>query len=124
MLSKFAPGQVWTYKTRPHENDSRVIIVGVDDDHEYGPIIHIYVSNLAIESSSAPDGAIKFIGHMPFAEEALADSVAELEMEATQLPDYEEGYRLWREAFEKSEAGVFTTSVADGIDFIAKTVAQ
>lgn len=118
MLSRFAPGQIWKYTTRPGEGESRIIVVRVDDDDEFGNIVHIYVSEVAIPNANAPDGQTTFVGHMPFSEEALDQSVENLEAEHHELPDYEPGYRLWREAFENGEAGIFTVSVAEGIDFI------
>ena len=124
MLTQFAPGQVWKYRTRPNEPDSRVTIVRVDtDDPEFGNIIHIYLSDLDIPNPAAPAGKTTFVNHMPYAEEALAESVVELETENQLLPEnYEDGYRLWREAFEKNEAGIFTISVVEAIEFVQASV--
>jgi hypothetical protein len=58
---------------------------------------------------------------MPFLEAALEECLTGLERETAELPDYEEGYRLWREAFEKSEAGVFSIPVNQAIDFVQAT---
>ena len=122
MLSKFAPGQVWKYQNRDSESDSRIIVVRVDDDPEYGNIVHVFVNNLQLANSAAPDRVIRFINHMPFVEDALEKSVLELESEVESLPDYEDGYQLWRTAFEQSDAGVFDVSVVEGIEMLQETL--
>ena len=123
MLTKFAAGQVWKYKTRPNESDSRLTVVRVDpDDHEFGNIIHIYISAVDIPNSDAPDGKTVFIQHMPYEEDALSNSVVELDTETKELPDYQDGYKLWKEAFEKGEAGVFSVDVSKAVDFVEQSI--
>ena len=126
----FSVGQVWKYKTRPNESDSRVTIVSIDnDDLEYGDIVHIYISGLEIANPTAPNGKTLFISHLPYLSEALAESLTEMESQyddvESQLDQYDatqEGYRLWKRAFENSEAGVFTNPVADAIGFVEESV--
>jgi len=122
MITKFAAGQVWTYQTRPEESDSRITIVRVDDDDEYGTIVHIYVSDVAIPNPGAPGGQTTYIAHLPYADEALEAAVLEKESETLELPSYEEGYRLWHDAFENGEAGVFTIPVAEAISFVEQSI--
>ncbi len=122
MITQFAAGQIWSYQTRPNETESRLTIVRVDDDDEYGTIVHIFISGVEIPNADAPDGKTTYIAHMPYAEDALEQCVKNLETESVELPDYEEGYRLWRDAFENSEAGVFTFPVSEAITFVEKSV--
>lgn len=122
MITKFAEGQVWTYATRPGESDSRIKIVRLDDDPEYGNIIHIFISDVAIPNPQAPEGTTTYIAHMPYVEEALEQCVKELESESTELPEFLEGYRLWREAFEQGDAGVFAIPVDQAIDFVQESL--
>ena len=123
MLTKFAAGQVWKYKTRPNESDSRLTVVRIDpDDHEFGNIIHIYISEVDIPNCQAPGGKTVFIQHMPYSEEALNNSVIELELETKDLPDYLDGYKLWKEAFENGEAGVFSIEVSQAVDYVQQTI--
>lgn len=122
MMTKFAEGQVWTYATRTGESASRITIVRLDDDAEYGNIIHIHISDVAIPNPQAPEGKTTYIAHMPYAEEALEECVAELERDSAELPEYEEGYRLWREAFEQGDAGVFTVPVMQAIEFVQESI--
>ena len=123
MLTKFAVGQVWKYKTRSNESDSRLTVVRVDpDDYEFGNIIHIYISEVDIPNSDAPNGKTVFIQHMPYEENALSNSVIELDAETKELPDYMAGYKLWKAAFEKGEAGVFSVEVSQAVDFVQQSI--
>ena len=99
MLTKFSVGQIWNYHCRKHETESRIYIVRIDsEDSEYGNIIHIYISNVDIPNPEAPRGKTIFIEHMPYQESALENSVTSLESETTDLPEYQAGYDLWKEA--------------------------
>lgn len=123
MLTKFAAGQVWKYQTRPNESDSRLTVVRVDpDDHEFGNIIHIYISAVDIPNPDAPHGKTVFIQHMPYEEDALSKSVTELDSETKELPDYQNGYKLWKTAFENGEAGVFSIDVSEAINFVEQSI--
>ena len=124
MLTKFATGQVWCYSTRPGEPASRITVVRVDDDEDYGNIIHIHVSDVDIPNLSAPGGKTTFIAHLPYTEEALENSVSELESQTQALPDYEEGYRLWRQAFDRGEAGAFEIPVSQAVEFVQQTIVE
>ena len=129
MSIELSVGQIWKYQTRPGESDSRITIVEIDhDDPEYGQIVHVYISGLNIPNPQAPGGKTVFISHLPYQAEALQESLTELdhqpEDQAEPLPDFQEGYKLWRKAFENSEAGVFLIPVAEAIQSVAGTVGK
>jgi hypothetical protein len=121
-VSDFSVGQVWKYKTRPGEEASRLVVCRVESNEKLGPIIHIHVEGVAIKSPASPDGVSRVIGHMPFAERALLESVVSVEETRQRLPDYEEGYNIWKKAFDNGNAGIFTISVADGVDFMEQAL--
>ncbi len=121
-MTEFSIGQVWKYKARPHEGASKITIVAIDTDAELGNIIHIYVSDVDIDNPGAPQGKTSFIGHLPYAEDALRDSVTELIESTGTLPNFEDGYRLWKMAFEDGEAGAFDVSVAEAIAGVEETI--
>ena len=123
MKADFSVGQVWKYKARPHESDSEITIVALDSDEELGSIVHIYVADVDIPNPKAPGGKTLFIGHLPYAEEALRGSVTELVGTADSLPDFEDGYKLWKSAFDAGEAGVFDVAVSVAIDGVQQNVA-
>ena len=48
----FSVGQVWKYKTRSGESDSRVTIVSIDhQDAEYGDIIPVSYTHLTLPTT-------------------------------------------------------------------------
>tara|TARA_B110000495_G_scaffold189596_1_gene190814 strand:+ start:2342 stop:2713 length:372 start_codon:yes stop_codon:yes gene_type:complete len=119
MLTQFSVGQVWTYATRDCEPDSRITIVRLDEDADFGTIIHVFVSGVSIPNTQAPGGVTTFIAHLPYSEEALEKCVIQLDEETSELPDYESAYQLWRAAFESDEAGVFDDPVSQVIASMA-----
>lgn len=108
-------GQVWSYKTRANEPKSTFIVEKVDDDSKYGNIIHIAVTGLKMRNPRSSDGLSDKISHMPFSEKAIAQSTIKLLKENVELPDFEEGYGLWREAFDQKRAGFYTVSIAEAV---------
>lgn len=122
MMAEFSVGQVWKYKARSHENASKITIVAIDSDIELGKIVHIYVADVDIENPKAPQGKTSFIGHLPYVESALRKSVTELVGTADSLPDFEDGYKLWKTAFDDGEAGAFDIAVAEAIAGVEASV--
>ena len=118
--SKYKVGQVWSYKTRPEEKQSTFIVVRVESHPKLGNIIHIALRDLKLKK---PNGDfIEGANHLPFAEEAINKSAVKLVKEKADLPDYEEGYRQWREAFDAGKAGVYTISVAEAVGVMEETL--
>ena len=114
-MQPFAPGQVWTYTTRPGEQASRIIVCRVEADPRLGQIVHIHVKGVRLKNKHAPGGVSDQIGHMPYSGDALRKSVTTLESTNAALPSFEEGYREWRSAFDKGGAGVWTAPVSEAI---------
>ncbi len=46
---------------------------------------------------------------------ALEKSGLKLLKEKVDLPDFEEGYQMWRQAHDAGKAGAFSVTVAEGI---------
>jgi hypothetical protein len=117
-MLEFEPGQVWTYHTRAGEEASRLTVVKIEPHEKLGTIVHIRVDGVAQKNPHAPGGVSQVIHHMPFAAEAVRKSVIALEASAVPVPtSFEEGYGLWKEAFDQGKAGVFSISVAESIAF-------
>src|SRR5687768_15056698 len=67
--SKYKVGQVWSYKTRPHEKKSTFIVVKVESHPKSGNIVHIALRDLKLRK---PGGDfIEAASHLPFAEDAI-----------------------------------------------------
>ena len=107
--SKFRPGQVWQYKTRPHEESSAFIILKVESLPKVGTIIHIRVEKIRLRNCTGGPEPDKF-EHMPFARDAIERSVTKLVKENS-VPDFHTGYDEWRNAC----GGVYTITVAEAI---------
>ena len=113
---KYKPGQKWSYKTRPGEEDSYLIVLKVDKDPKLGNIIHIALRKLKMKNERSPDGSpSENVNHMPFSQEALDRSDPKLLAEETDLPDFADGYQMWREAFDARRAGIYSITVAEAV---------
>ncbi|MFO0812452.1 MAG: hypothetical protein U0796_04505 [Gemmatales bacterium] len=119
----YAAGQVWKYHHRPSEDGSRLTILCIDTEPGYGNIVHIAVSGLAIRAPHAPNGHIREMSHLPFAEDAIDKSVTEL-VETLPEPPLSGGYAVWREAFDKGEAGVFTVPLGQLVALTEQSISQ
>jgi hypothetical protein len=111
---RYSPGQVWSYKTRPHEAQSRLTILRIDKTDKVGFIVHARVDGLAIKNPTAPHGVAETISHLPFAADAIDASVVKLER-TDLVPDFHEGYETWREDFDRGKAGVWKIPVAEAV---------
>jgi hypothetical protein len=119
--SKYQIGQVWEYNTRPSELNSTITIVKVED-HPTGRIIHVYIDAVRVRTDIKEDEYSTIIYHAPFAEAAIDLSVTKLQSTLSELPEYEEGYKEWRESFLAGKAGVFTISVKESVEYMEQTM--
>jgi hypothetical protein len=121
--SGFSVGQVWEYQTRDQEVGSTLTVVQIDTLKGY-EIIHISIEGLRIKSPHTPSGYSESVSHLPIAPEALKTSVTQLKSQTDELPEYKEGYQIWREAFDSGEAGFFTIPVAACVSYMEEAINQ
>lgn len=120
---KYKIGQVWNYRTREGEEQSRIFIVRADPDQNLGTIYHIYIDGLQIRNPHTDAGIQDHLPHSPVSEKTLNDSVTSLAIEQTEeLPDVSDGYGTWKEAFDNGDAGIFTIPVNQIIQYIEDIV--
>lgn len=115
LMPKFIPGQVWEYQTREGEEDSRLIVLQVDETKQDGVIVHIKVEGVNIPNPAMPQLPVNVIGFMPIVEASLEESVTKLvSSEESYSPpeDFSEGYKGWKSAFDDGKAGIWTSPVA------------
>jgi hypothetical protein len=122
MATEYSVGQIWSYKTRAGEESSTVLINKIDIDPKLGKIFHISVRDVHVINKHAPSGVTTDLPHFPVSEIALEKSFTKLAGQSTPNPEYLEGYRLWREAFDANQAGVFDVSVAEIVGMIEQSV--
>lgn len=117
-MPDFAPGQRWSYATRPGEPRSTVLILARDDSPG-GGIVHIRVEGLRLRT---PHGEQTELAHSPIAEASLRASVTALIETHVPLPGDLSGLRHWEAAFARGEAGAFTLSVAEIVGAVEQAV--
>ena len=122
--SRYKVGQKWSYKARPNEEKSYFIVVKVENHPKLGNIIHIAVRDLRMKNQRSPDGISDKVNHMPFTEEAINKSAVKILKEKVDLPDYKEGYDIWREAFDAGRAGIYTITLAEAVDVMEASLNQ
>jgi hypothetical protein len=72
---KYQVGERWHYRTRVGEEDSLLTVLKVESSQEFGVIVHVSLDGLRVENRRAPGRVSETIGHMPFAEAAIDESV-------------------------------------------------
>src|SRR4051812_22125712 len=115
LVSKFVPGQLWSYHARTGEDDSRIRVLHVDATQRAGAIVHVAVEGVALFNPADPQRPTRTIGFMPIAEAALEASVTQLvAQDESFVPsaDFDAGYAGWKAAFDAGKAGFWTAPVA------------
>lgn len=123
-MSRFQPGQVWQYKTRPGEESSRLTIAKVESHPKLGTIVHIQINDVAIRNPTAPGGVSKVISHLPYAGQSVADSVTTLEKETVTPTGWEEGYQLWKTEFDAGKAGIWSITVLEAVSAMEQVLGK
>ena len=113
----FQVGQVWKYKTRTNEISSTLTILKIDNFDE--TIIHISVNNLKIKSGNDFQNILQ---HSPISVKALKKSVIKVIENIETTEDFQEGYKLWKSAFDSGEAGVCSITVSEIVTFIESSL--
>jgi hypothetical protein len=108
--SKFRPGQIWHYRTRPGEEGSFLTILRIESLPKVGTIIHIRVDKVRLRNCTGGPEPDNF-QHMPFTRDAIEHSVTKLEREGSDIPDYKDGYDEWHNAC----GGVYTITVSEAV---------
>ena len=120
----FSEQQVWSYKTRKGEEASTILINKVESHQKLGQIFHISVSGVRVKNPRAPSGVSSELPHFPVSKQTLEMSCTELIGKAAPNPAYVQGYNEWKRAFDQGNAGVFTISVAEIVQFIEDAVSK
>jgi hypothetical protein len=122
--SKYKVGQMWSYKTRPGEEDSYFIVLKIETHPKLGNIVHIAVRKLKMQNPHNRDGISANINHLPFSEEALNRSAVKIVKEKVDLPDFRNGYQQWRDAFDAGRANIYTITLAQTVKLVETMLNQ
>ncbi|MFL0798069.1 MAG: hypothetical protein K6L73_11340 [Cellvibrionaceae bacterium] len=113
-------GQIWQYRTRDCEPDSKLHIFLTDDDEKLGKIFHIRVEGLNL--ASAPN--VKMFPHAPIVEKKLRQSVTELVGDNQNVPDSSvKAYLAWNVTRYVGDSGIFSIMVSEIAAQIEKAMA-
>jgi hypothetical protein len=118
--SRYRAGDVWEYTTRHGEEQSRLTIVKVERSSQLGIIIHLALDRLTWKTCQG-DPSPQQVPHMPFDREAVEHSVTHRVGSVRSLPNYEDGYNEWKNAFLNGHAGIYTISVKDAVSMAETT---
>lgn len=86
-----------------------------------GAIIHIAIANVRLLPTEG-NGSMTTISHVPVSRDALERSGISLESEFSEIPEFAEGYEIWRTAFEDGTAGVFSIPAAEIVAVMETTI--
>ena len=116
---KYKEGQVWSYKTRENESNSKIYIVKIEYNKTIGKIYHIYIDNLNIKNPYQKSKIQNNLSHSPVSEKTLDDSVIKIVTAKYENNiNISDGYVAWKEAFDDGKAGVVTIPVNEIIQCI------
>lgn len=121
---EYAVGQVWTYHVRPGDEGSTLQINRMDQDPKLGTIFHISVFGVHISGSHLTSSIASELAHLPVSKQTLDASVKALSSGPHRQVAYEEGYSVWRQAFDSGHAGVYTITIAEIISIAEKAIAK
>jgi len=114
-VNVYMPGQVWTYRTVPGDDASRVVIGKVEVLEKDGMVIHAMITDLSLPDALSPGGGSMMynITHVPLTKSALDQSVLKLDGSRQIDKVFDEAYAEWREAYDKNQAGLVDRPLAD-----------
>ena len=114
----FEAGQVWSYKTRPGDEDSIVAIRSIEETSDGDAIFHVSIQGIRLPEGSSQETVD--VNHCPMSLQAFEDSVVELIGDVRWPRSFLEAYKSWKE----SEGGIFTTNLATISDIVVKLQAE
>lgn len=117
------PGQRWTYRTRPGERESTLVITAIDADARLGNIVHVRIDDVRLKTKHSRTGEATCIGHAPIAEEAILPELVECVEHDVEIGD-KGGYGIWREGFDRGDAGIWTHAPAEVVHMIEEAMSR
>ena len=91
----FKAGQVWSYKTAPGAEESKVLILQVESGKK-GVVVHVRIDDIPVPGC----GSFRIktsIEHIAITEKTLRNSITRLTSENVKIPDsYFDAYKEWQ----------------------------
>jgi hypothetical protein len=92
----YETGQVWSYKTRPQEKDSTLMVLHIDNSSKLGQVVFVGVKDVRMLHPSGK--VLSSMSPLPFTKDALDRSVIKLVGKTDKLMNFDFGYGKWKEA--------------------------
>ena len=118
----YAVGQIWSYRTRPGEEASHVIIDKIERNSTLGQIYHVTLRGVRMKNLNMSSGFQDLLPHLPLAKESLDKSVTALIGAGKADPEFLDGYREWKTAFDAGKAGVWKASLKQIVGTLEKAI--
>jgi hypothetical protein len=87
-------GQIWSYKTRPQEPDSTLMILRIDNTSKLGPVVFIGLQNVRIRQSNGR--VVATMSPIPITKDALDQSVLKVVGKTDKVMPSDKGYANWK----------------------------
>lgn len=114
-----AVGQEWSIGSL--QGSTAKIVIGRIEPWRDKIVVHVALVDIPLPPAGVAGNRVTEIAHAPFEESALAASLGDLVATAVTLPpDFESGYRQWKE----HQGGIFTVPVSEVIALAQRTVNQ
>ena len=89
-------GQIWSYKTRPQEPNSTLMILRVDNTSKLGQVVFVGVKDVRVLHPSGK--MLSSMSPLPFTKDALDQSVIKVVGQTDKVMSSDFGYQKWKEA--------------------------
>lgn len=116
-------GQKYSFSIEGNHPDPHFVVCKIDLDHGK-EIVSISFGGLKFINPHSDTGFGETISHAPVEKKALLNDQIKLLESGVELPEYEEGYKTWRQAFEAGDGGYFTIPPEKVVEYIIEIVAQ
>jgi hypothetical protein len=105
-------GQIWSYKTRPQEKNSTLMVLRIDNTSKLGQVVFVGLKDVRVMH---PSGKIlSSMSPLPFTKDALDRSVIKLLGKTDKLMESNFGYQKWKEAqFAGKQPPTYVKPVAE-----------
>lgn len=121
--TRYAVGQLWHCIGR-HADEQPTLLINRIDQHPLGGgnIYHVTLDKLRIRHPGLASGYMTKLAHAPVTDQTLERS--QLRFIGMRAPDpaYEEGYGLWRAAFDANQAGSFGVSTPTLLEIFERRI--
>ena len=95
-------GQIWSYRARPQDPASALMILHIDKDTPRGEVIVIRIVNVNFQSANGKMVVLE-LNPPPFRPAALDRSVIKITGKADKLNWNDKAYRNWRQALSEGK---------------------